>query len=387
MFLRTLNLPKNQSYFLFGARGCGKTTLLKARLPDESTHYIDLLLANEEDRYRRNPDSLIALVDALPESCSRLVIDEIQKIPKLLDVVHHLIERKSRSLQFVLTGSSARNLRHGSANLLAGRAFTRFLFSVTTQELGQRFDLHQVLCWGSLPRVFSLNADEDKMEYLQAYAHTYLKEEIQVEQLVRRVEPFHSFLEVAAQGNGKLINYANIARDVGVDGKTVKTYYEILNDTLLGFYLEPYHTSRRKRLGLTPKFYFFDLGVCRALSRQLRMEPQSGTSYYGDLFVHWVVLELYRQEQYLNRDYRLSFMRTLDGAEVDLVVERPGKPLVLIEIKSTAEIREESTRCIRRFSMDFPEAKCMIWSRDDRRLNFNGILAVHWQEGLKQLSD
>lgn len=383
MFLRILNLPKKESFFIFGARGCGKTTLLKERLSHENTHYIDLLLAKEEDRYRRDPDSLIALVDGLPANCNTLVIDEIQKIPKLLDVVHHLIEKKSRPIRFILTGSSARKLRHGGANLLAGRAFTRYLFPLTLQELGQHFNLQETLRWGSLPKVFSLDSEEEKREYLQAYTHTYLKEEIQMEQLVRRVEPFHLFLEVAAQGNGKLINYANIGRDVGVDGKTVKTFYEILNDTLLGFYLEPYHTSRRKRLGLTPKFYFFDLGVCRALSRQLRMDPQPGTNYYGDLFEQSVILEVYRQEQYLNRDYRLSFIRTLDGTEIDLVIERPGKPLLLVEIKSTTEIREESLRVIKRFAQDFPEAECMIWSRDSRAMNFDGIQGIYWIDGLK----
>jgi predicted AAA+ superfamily ATPase len=385
MFHRDINIPEKQSFFLFGARGTGKTTLLRQRLNPESTHTINLLLAQEEERYRRNPDSLIALVDGLPAHCTTLIIDEIQKVPRLLDIVHHLIELANTRQRFVLTGSSARKLRHGGANLLAGRAFTRYLFPLTRRELGSSFDLQETLRWGGLPRLYSLENNESKRDFLQAYAHTYLKEEIQLEQLVRRVDAFHRFLEVAAQSNGKLINFTNIGRDTGIDGKTVKSFYEILSDTLLGFMLEPYHSSRRKRLGSAPKFYFFDLGVSRALTRQLLLDPHPGTSYYGDLFEQLVVLEAIRQEQYANRDYRFSFMRTLDDAEVDLVVERPGKSLLLVEIKSTTEVRQDSLRILRGFAEAFPEAECQVWSLDPRVQKFANIRSLPWYQGLAEM--
>ena len=163
-----------------------------------------------------------------------------------------------------MTGSSARKLRHGGANLLAGRAFTKHLFPLTSKELGSQFVLDDVLRWGSLPKIYQLDSAERKDDFLFAYANSYLKEEIQAEQLVRRIDHFRKFLEVAAQSNGLLINFSNIARDTGMDGKTVRSYYEILEDTLVGFWLEPFQTSVRKRLKQSPKFYFFLIPESRA---------------------------------------------------------------------------------------------------------------------------
>lgn len=284
--------------------------------------------------------------------------------------------------RFVLTGSNARKLHHGGANLLAGRAFTRYLFPLSLPELKDAFEVQAALRWGTLPKIFHLEEDEQRRDFLQSYAHTYLKEEIQAEQIVKKVDAFHRFLEVAAQSNGKLVNYSNIAKNTGVEDKTVKTFYEILDDTLLGFFLEPFHKSRRKRLKTAPKFYFFDIGVARALARQLLVEPHPSTGYYGELFEQLVVLEVYRQEQYANRDYRLSYMRTQDDTEIDLVIERPGKPLVLVEIKSTAECKLESLRGFHSLIADFPDAECMIWSQDPRPQKMGRILALPWQEGL-----
>ena len=214
-----------------------------------------MLLPSVEDRFFRHPELLIAEVSALQPSIKYIVIDEIQKAPKLLEVVHHLIEKSPRL--FAMTGSSARKLRHGGANLLAGRAFTKHLFPLTSKELGSQFVLDDVLRWGSLPKIYQLDSAERKDDFLFAYANSYLKEEIQAEQLVRRIDHFRKFLEVAAQSNGLLINFSNIARDTGMDGKTVRSYYEILEDTLVGFWLEPFQTSVRKRLKQSPKFYFF----------------------------------------------------------------------------------------------------------------------------------
>jgi predicted AAA+ superfamily ATPase len=181
-----------------------------------------------------------------------------------------------------MTGSSARKLKRGGANLLAGRAFVYHLFPFSFVEVGEMFDLEKALNWGMLPQIFATRTNDDRVRFLQAYAYTYLKEEIAAEQIVRKLGPFRRFLEVAAQCNGKIINYAKIASDVGVDDKTVKEYFLTLEDTLIGFFLEPFQHSFRKRLSHKPKFYFFDLGVTKALARTLTVELRPSTSAYGE---------------------------------------------------------------------------------------------------------
>jgi len=382
MFPREVNTPKSRSYFLFGARGVGKSTLLRQIYEPTAVHLINLLRAQDEDRYSRNPDLLIEAVNALPSTIRHVVIDEVQKVPKLLDLVHLLIEDGRKSLQFVLTGSSARKLKRGQANLLAGRAFTRHLYPLTAGELGEQFSLPTYLAWGGMPEIWNLGNDLDRREYLDAYASTFIKEEIQAEQIVRQILPFRRFIEVAAQCNGKLINYAKIARDVGADPKTVKSYYEILVDTLLGFYVEPYHTSRRKRMTLAPKFYFFDPGVSRALSRHLDMTPLPGTAYYGELFENFVILEILKKSEYARLDYRLCYLRTEDQAEIDLVIERPNKKLALLEIKSKPNVHRDDLRHLLRFANDFPEAELFCLSMDTIKRQIDGVQCLYWQEGL-----
>lgn len=388
MFHRSVKIPESHSFFLFGARGVGKSTLLRTRLPPEATHTINLLLAAEEDRFIRNPDLLVDVVSGLSPGVRCVVIDEVQKVPKLLDVVHYLIEEKPRHLQFILTGSSARKLKRGQANLLAGRAFTRELHPLTECELGEAFRLDEYLAWGGLPAVWMMAAEE-RSEYLRAYALTFLKEEIQAEQVVRKLDPFRRFLEVAAQCNGKLLNYAKIARDCGADPKTVKSYYEILEDSLLGVVIEPFHTSRRKRLAHAPKFYFFDTGVARALAGHLRIPPIPSTAYYGELFEQMVVLSLIRRASYEALGYRFMFLRTEDQAEVDLVIERPGRPLALVEIKSTNErdfdADATALRHLKRFAIDFPEAECFCLSQSKLQRRVGRISYLHWREGVLAL--
>ena len=267
MFPRLRHFSHKHSFFLFGPRGTGKSTLLKKRFDQSQCLWLDLLDSDVEDRFFRNPSDLYAIVKALPDEIHYVIIDEIQKVPKLLDEVHRLIEETDKI--FILTGSSARKLKHGGANLLAGRAFVYHLYSLSCFELKEQFDLEKALHWGTLPKIFSLEEDSEKSEFLRSYADTYLKEEIWNEQVIRKLQPFRRFLEVAAQCNGKIINYANIARDVGVDDKTIKEYFFILEDTMIGFFLEPFHNSFRKRLVEKPKFYFFDPGVVRSLSRRL----------------------------------------------------------------------------------------------------------------------
>lgn len=380
MFQRIINLPKDNSFFLFGPRGTGKSTLIKGIFDPSQVFYIDLLLYQTENQYAKDPDLLYRQVKAL--NVSTVVIDEVQKLPKLLDIVHKLIEETEK--QFILTGSSARKLKRGSANLLAGRAFERFLHPLTVEELGPTFDLPTVLQWGSLPKIFHLGNAEDRTDYLQAYANTYLKEEVIGEQLIRNLDPFRKYLEVAAQHNGTIINYSNIARDVGVDPKTVQSYFSILEDTLVGFLLEPYLKSARKRVHRAPKFYFFDLGVVRALANLLTIPPNPSTAYYGELFEHFLILELFRKEAYRRKGYRFYYLAD-ESQEIDLVIERPGKPLAIVEIKSTTQLQQRHVSSLHSMRKSFPEAQLYCLSQDPQAQTFDEICALPWQEGLKEI--
>lgn len=383
MFPRTRDLPLDQNLFLLGPRGTGKSTLLKEKFDPEHCIWFDLLDSRIEDQFFRSPSDLCAIVKGLPKEISHVVIDEIQKIPKLLDEVHRLIE--STDKRFVLTGSSARKLKHGGANLLAGRAFVYHLFSLTSFELGAQFDLEHSLHFGTLPKIFSLREDRDKEAFLRSYADTYLKEEIWTEQVIRKLPPFRRFLEVAAQCNGKIINYANIARDVGVDEKTIKEYFFALEDTLIGFFLEPYHHSFRKRLVEKPKFYFFDTGLVRCLSRRLSVPLIPQTSAYGEAFEHFVLLEFIRLGSYYEPDYRFSYMRTTGDVEIDLIVERPGKPILCVEIKSTERIDEKDLSAFKKITKDLIDCEAVVLSRDRFVKSFDHVTCYPWQQGLRQI--
>ncbi len=288
--------------------------------------------------------------------------------------------------QFVLTGSSARKLKRGQANLLAGRAFTRYMHPLTFTELGASFSLSEYLAWGGLPAIWTMMPDE-RREYLESYTLTFLKEEIQAEQVVRNLAPFRRFLDVAAQCNGKVINYSNIARDVDADPKTIKSYYEILVDTRLGVFVEAFHTSRRKRLIRAPKFYFFDTGVTRALARQLEMNPVPSTSYYGDLFEHFIVMQLHDLADYRNLGYRFTFLLTEGGVEIDLVIERPNRPLAMVEIKSKDVIQSQDLRRLIGMKDDFSQAEFFCLSRDPKPQIIEGIKCLPWQQGLDTLAE
>lgn len=382
MFKRFLNLSESQHLFLFGARGTGKSTLLKSTLKPEGTLILDLLSSKLETRFSRNPDSLKEIVHALPSEIHTVVIDEIQKVPRLLDVVHALIEEKQK--RFILTGSSARKLKRGSANLLAGRAFVYHLFPLSALEVGDQFDLLETLQFGQLPKLFEFTNNEDKTEFLMAYAHTYIKEEIFAEQLVKLLDPFRRFLEVAAQANGKIISIAKIARDVGVDDKTVRSYFSILEDTLIGFMLEPFQNSFRKRLSQKPKFYFFDLGVTRALAYMLTVPLSPRTKAFGDAFEQFIILECIKLASYFRLNYRFSYLRTKDDAEIDLVIERPGKPLLCIEIKSSDTVDEDDLRTLANLSKDLPNSEAICLCNEPIRRKTGEITVIPWREGLIQ---
>lgn len=385
MFIaRLLELPKKHSLLLFGARGVGKSSLLRAELSFDNSLYINLLDPIEEARFALNPNELIELVDAMSKNTTHVIIDEVQKVPKLLDVVHLLIENKKSTKSFILTGSSARKLKVSGVNLLAGRAFVYHLYPFSYIELGKRFNFNESLKWGMLPGLFSLDSDQEKEKFLQSYSQVYLKEEVWGEQLIRKLDPFRRFLEVAAQANGKVINYANIARDVGVDDKSVKSYFTILEDTLLGFMLEPFRHSFRKRLRLSPKFYFIDIGIARALARTLTLPPIKSTSYYGELFEQFIIVECIKLASYYKSEYRFSYLMTEAEAEVDLVIERPGKKLLLIEIKSTDSVRKEDLTSLVRIANDLGECETVCFSCDPRKRKIDNVTVYPWEEGVKE---
>lgn len=380
---RLLQLPLSRSFFLFGARNTGKSTLLKHIFGSQYVFWIDLLDPEIEERYSREPMSFKQEVLALDEAVKYIVIDEVQKLPKLLDIVHQLIESTNKI--FIMTGSSARKLKHGGANLLAGRAFVYNLYPFTSIELSKDFDLDAALHWGTLPAViYKMQTNADKTRFLQAYAQTYLKEEIWLEQFIRKIDPFRKFLEVAAQCNGQILNLANIAKDVGVDDKTIKQYFSILEDTLMGFILEPYYGSFRKRLHAKPKFFFFDTGVCRALSRMLTVPIKKATSYYGDMFEHFIILECVRLANYYYPEYRFSYLKTKDDVEIDLIVERPGKKLLCIEIKSTDNVREDKLLSFFNLTKDIENSEAICISQENRAKKIGDIMVLPWREGLRK---
>lgn len=377
---RLLKLSHEDSLFLFGPRGTGKSTLLKQLFRPEECLWIDFLSPKQEDLYSRHPDELTAKVEGMTASKTHIVIDEIQKVPKLLDVVHSLIE--STDKHFILTGSSARKIKKNAANLLAGRAFVYNLAALTFQEIGEAFELPIALAWGTLPKIYHCQSNEQRKKFLQSYAYTYLKEEVWAEQFIRDLDPFRYFLEVAAQCNGKILNFSKIGRDVGVDYKTIENYYSILEDTLLGFFLPAYSNSFRKQLSHAPKFYFFDTGVTRALGRMLSIPVKEATSYYGEVFEHFIIAEIKKYIGYYAEEYRLSFLRTKGDLEIDLIVQRPGQRLLLIEIKSTDNVLAEQLTRLASLAKDIPNSEAIVLSRDSHRKVYGDITVWPWQEGI-----
>jgi predicted AAA+ superfamily ATPase len=384
MVNRIQKLSKSDNLFLFGARGTGKSTLLRELFAHEKKLWIDLLLEKDEESFGRQPEALSQHLKL--QQYDFVVIDEIQKFPKLLDIIHYEIENNPNSPFFILTGSSARKLKRNSANMLGGRALIYDLFPFTYFELKDSFDLDQVLKYGSLPLLWSKQNPQKKEEYLKGYVRSYLQEEILIEQLIRQIEPFKDFLEVAAQMNGEIINYSKISKDVGVSDQTVKSFFQILEDTLIGFLLPSFNRSIRKRQRESPKFYFFDRGVVGALARTLKVPLLPRTSEYGKAFEHFIILEVMRMCEYQKNEFRMSYLRTKDDAEIDLVIERPGEADLLLEIKSTKKVQESDLTSLRRFIKDWDKpVVAELWSNDKISKKINSIDCYHWEKGLKKL--
>ena len=385
MLPRLCNLSKSNSFFLFGPRGPGKTTLIRSQFSDQQAVYVNLLDNSLMDQLLLDATRFIDIIDSPENRAKSVIIDEVQKLPQLLNVAHTQIQERKR--QFILTGSSSRKLKQAGANLLAGRAWLYHLYPLNTAEMQDAFDLKKALEFGGLPDAFLSNSD-DAREYLNAYVATYLQKEIQQEQWVKNLAPFRKFLAIAAQMNGKIVNKAAIAKQVGVDPTTVTNYFEILEDTLLGFMLPSFSRSVRKAQRQLPKFYFIDTGIKRGLDRTLTVELLPQTFAWGDAFEHWVILEFVKGCQYKRLDWTLSYLRTKDDVEIDLSVERPGDRELLVEIKSKSRVDAADAKSLETLGADInPKAERWLLSCDPLTRSFGKTTALYWRDGLKRLFD
>jgi predicted AAA+ superfamily ATPase len=339
MFTRRLPLPA-RSFLLLGPRGAGKTTWLRRALPN--ARWYNLLLDRELLRVMREPGLFRQEIEALP-SGSWVVVDEVQKLPALLNEVHDALASAPRRWRFALTGSSARRLRRGDVNLLAGRVISRQMHPLTVAELSAKTSIDDLLRFGGLPLVRGERSAASRIDLLEAYVETYLTQEIRAEALVRSLESFTRFLEVAALANAQVTNVTSLARDSAVARPTVQGYFDVLTDTLLGAWLPAWRPRAKVKEVTHPKFYLFDCGVVRALSRRLR-EPLEGAER-GALLETLVFHELRAQISYSNCGGSVSYYRTPSGTEVDFIWSR-GKLSVGIEVKASPRWSSKHSRAL-----------------------------------------
>ncbi|MFH1380227.1 MAG: AAA family ATPase [bacterium] len=385
MYTRLLRISYSYSSFLFGARGTGKTTYLQNTFNASNSYWFDLLDIDLEDRIARNPKLVLDILGTLDKNVKYIIFDEIQKLPKLLDLIHTFVQKTPNRFRFILTGSSARKLRSSSANMLAGRAFVFNLFPLSFIELNNNFKFIEYLKYGGLPQVYKFKNNSDKISFLKAYELTYLKEEVWAEHLIKNLDPFRNFLEVAAQSNGDIINYTKIASLIGVTTKTVQVYYDILKETYIGIILDAYHSSARKRLIQSPKFYFIDIGIKRALDNTLSIEYRERTYAYGKAFEHFVITQIYILNNYYKKDYKMFYLKTKDGVEIDLIIEKPTKEIILVEIKSTNKSDTINTTNLRHLKKDMKAVKAIVMSNDSIKRVAQGVEFVKWDEGIKKI--
>jgi uncharacterized protein len=373
---RLFRPPQAESYFLFGPRGTGKTTWLKHE--HFNALWVDLLRPNEEREFSMRPELLRERLDAAPHH-KHVVIDEVQKVPKILDVVHGLIEER-RDLQFILTGSSSRKLRRGGVNLLAGRALWKNFHPYVGYELANDFVLERALQTGMLPLIWGSSSPEEK---LQAYVDLYLQEEVKAEALVRQVGEFARFLQTMAFSHASTINLSNIARECEVPRKTVDSHLQILKDLLLGYTINVFEQRAKRATSSHPKFYFFDPGVFRALRKQGFLDLSSeaeGAALEGLVAEHlryWIDLQKEKNE--------LFFWRTRAGLEVDFIVYGP-KAFYAFEIKNAHILSPMDFKSLKEFKKDYPEAKAALFYRGQKNLVRENIHCIPVEQFLREMN-
>jgi predicted AAA+ superfamily ATPase len=367
--LLELNLPRGKSAFLWGPRKVGKTYWISHTL--SGAEIIDLLKTDTLTEYISRP---ALLRERYQNHKGLIVIDEVQKIPPILDEVHWLIENKG--ISFLLTGSSARKVRRGHANLLGGRAWRRTMAPLSYMEVTD-FNLERIMVSGLLPPHY---LSIDPIEDLRSYIADYLKEEIIAEALTQNIPAFSEFLRVAAITSSELINYVNIARETGVSHKVVRTYFDILEDTYLGFRIPPWKRSKNRRMIITEKFYLFDVGVTNYLAKR---QPKIGSQEFGKAFEHYILMELKAYQAYRNPDIPITFWRTSTGREVDFIL---GDKRLAIEIKGSSRVHEGDIGGLQALIEDGPVKKSYIvcLERQPRQLTKN-IEVIPWQMFIEQL--
>lgn len=371
MILRKLQIIEDESVFLFGARQTGKTTLLMQQFPDAI--YYDLLDTDLLNRLRQRPSILREMLERKPEG-TLVIIDEIQQVPELLNEIHLLMNRFG--FRFILCGSSARKLRRQGVNTLGGRAVPQYLFPFVSAEI-DNFDIDTAVNNGMMPRCYLSNNPQN---LLKAYVAIYLKEEIQAESLVRNLKNFSRFLEVAAITDGEMVNYQNIAQDCGISANTIKEYFQILEDTLLGFYIPAYTKTIKRKIVQAPRFYLFDVGVTNYLLG--RKDLKRGSVEYGHAFEHFVLQELVAYLSYTDNSNRISYWRTYTQIEVDVIL---GDAKVAIEIKSAEEVMSKHLKGLKAFREEYPDTRLMVVSLDKLTRTSDGIEIVYIYDFLKML--
>jgi predicted AAA+ superfamily ATPase len=377
VFTRRLDfkLPRGQSAFLWGARKTGKSTWLRQRFPD--SHYFDLLKTDLMLDFTRRPAALREQILAMDLATIKgpIILDEVQKVPQLLDEVQWLIE--SQGLSFILCGSSARKLKRGQANLLGGRAWRFAMHPLASTEI-PGFNLLQALNRGLIPAHYT---QQHYRRSLRAYTQDYLKEEVFAEGLTRNVAAFSRFFDAVGYSHGELINYSNIARDCGVDSKTMKEYYQILVDTLLGSFVEPFKRRQsRQVISKAAKFYLFDVGVASILTRTEIAEPRG--EQFGRALEHFIYMELCAHRSYAELGYAINFWRTKSGLEVDFVLA-DGE--VAIEVKGANRVADRDLRALRTFADEFGPKHALVVCNEKQERLVGKIRIVPWRSFLTKL--
>jgi predicted AAA+ superfamily ATPase len=372
-----IKLPKKQSAFLWGPRKTGKTTYLKKHFPDSLI--FDFLKTDFFIEVSKNPALLRERILAKDKNALKhpIILDEVQKVPQVLDEVHWLIENKG--LRFILCGSSARKLRRGHVNLLGGRAWHYEMFPLVTAEL-KNINLLHALNHGMVPTHY-LQDDQECKKSLKAYMQDYLKEEVFAEGLTRNIPAFSRFFDAFGYSHGELTNYSNIARDCGVDSKTVKEYYQILIDTLLAVRIDPFKKRQsRKIITKAPKYYLFDVGVANYLRKQ-HLEEERGEEF-GRAFEHFLLMEILAYRSYSGQDFTINFWRTKTGLEIDFILAR-GE--IAIEIKGANRIDKRDLNALVAFAEEYsPKRNFLVCNEKERRLH-GKIEILPWSNFLQEL--